>query len=105
MKKNRVVAKLYILYRNLLITNDVDISQGHMNWTHVPVSVSSHIISVENPMKTYQFAISANRQILQRNYFNNIFHFTSNSSGLIWEACTAIRSKSNVNQKYYVEFF
>lgn len=53
--------------------------QGYLNWTHVSMNTTVYNITVPDPDKVYQFAISANTN--------------KGSSGMIWSSCTVIHTK------------
>ncbi|KMQ98366.1 cytokine receptor [Lasius niger] len=52
---------------------------GYLNWTHVSKTTTVYNITVPDPNKVYQFAISANTN--------------RGSSGMIWSSCTVIHTK------------
>ncbi|XP_025262326.1 cytokine receptor-like isoform X1 [Camponotus floridanus] len=59
---------------------------GYLNWTHVSMNTTVYNITVPNPNKIYQFAISANAN--------------EGSSGMVWSSCTVIRSKELGRMKF-----
>ncbi|KYQ54930.1 Cytokine receptor [Trachymyrmex zeteki] len=52
---------------------------GYLDWVHVPKNTMIYNITVPNPSKVYQFAISVNTE--------------RGSSGMIWSSCTVIHNK------------
>lgn len=70
-----------------------------MDWIHVPSTETSYIITVKDIWKDYQFAISANSEILQKSSAsgNGAYIFKSVSSGMVWETCTTLHMTSNSN--------
>ncbi|KAM0725763.1 Cytokine receptor [Formica fusca] len=52
---------------------------GYLNWTHVSMNTTVYNITVPDPDKVYQFAISANTN--------------KGSSGMVWSSCTVIHTK------------
>ncbi|KAJ8664784.1 hypothetical protein QAD02_006446 [Eretmocerus hayati] len=52
---------------------------GYLDWVHVSKSTRMHNITVPDPTKVYQFAISANT--------------ARGSSGMMWASCTVIHNK------------
>lgn len=65
-----------------------------MSWTYVHYAEYRHVVSVPNPGKNYQFAISANSKLYQNdsdNIVNNNFYYAL-SSGMVWESCTLPRN-------------
>ncbi|XP_058807695.1 cytokine receptor isoform X2 [Phymastichus coffea] len=53
--------------------------QGYLEWIHVPKHSRVHNITVPDPKRVYQFAISANTKYA--------------SSGMMWASCTVIHNK------------
>lgn len=53
--------------------------QGYLDWVHVPENTTIYNITVPDPFKVYQFAISVNTE--------------KGSSGMIWSSCTVIHNK------------
>ncbi|XP_072753028.1 uncharacterized protein Dome isoform X2 [Anoplolepis gracilipes] len=52
---------------------------GYLNWSHVSANTTAYNITVPDPDKVYQFAISANTN--------------KGSSGMTWASCTVIHTK------------
>lgn len=52
---------------------------GYLDWVHVPKNTTVYNMTVSDPDKVYQFAISANS--------------ARGSSGMIWASCTVIHNK------------
>ncbi|XP_024884406.1 uncharacterized protein LOC112462719 [Temnothorax curvispinosus] len=52
---------------------------GYLDWVHVPKNTMIYNITVPDPSKVYQFAISVNTE--------------RGSSGMIWSSCTVIHNK------------
>lgn len=52
---------------------------GYLDWVHVPRNTSIYNMTVPDPKKVYQFAISANTERA--------------SSGMVWASCTVIHNK------------
>jgi hypothetical protein len=71
-----------------------------MNWMHIPSSESCYNITVSDHTKIYQFAISSNSQISQRNSLNSIYQPPISSSGMVWASCTVLHNKSRRNIFY-----
>lgn len=53
--------------------------QGYLDWVHVSANTTIYNMTVPDPRKVYQFAISANTQRA--------------SSGMVWASCTVIHNK------------
>ncbi|XP_011502285.1 PREDICTED: cytokine receptor [Ceratosolen solmsi marchali] len=53
--------------------------QGYLEWLHVSKMSTAHNVTVPDPKRVYQFAISANTQRA--------------SSGMVWASCTVIHNK------------
>ncbi|CAB0032240.1 unnamed protein product [Trichogramma brassicae] len=53
--------------------------QGYLDWKHVPSDTLIHNVTVPDPKRVYQFAISANTD--------------HGSSGMMWASCTVIHNK------------
>lgn len=53
--------------------------QGYLDWVHVSKNTTIYNITVPDPSKVYQFAISVNTE--------------RGSSGMIWSSCTVIHNK------------
>ncbi|XP_014213058.1 cytokine receptor [Copidosoma floridanum] len=54
--------------------------EGYLEWVHVPKTTFIHNVTVPDPHKVYQFAISANTEHA--------------SSGMVWASCTVIHNKA-----------
>ncbi|XP_034948371.1 cytokine receptor [Chelonus insularis] len=52
---------------------------GYLDWVHVSKNTTIHNITVPDPRKVYQFAVSANTE--------------KGSSGMVWASCTVIHNK------------
>lgn len=59
--------------------------QGYLQWVHVPKSTAMYNVTVSNPSKVYQFAISSNTE--------------RTSSGMVWASCTVIHNKVTSKMK------
>jgi cytokine receptor domeless len=53
--------------------------KGYLEWLHVSKMISAHNVTVPDPKRVYQFAISANTE--------------KASSGMVWASCTVIHNK------------
>jgi len=65
-----------------------------MNWKHIPSTESCYNVTVSDHMKIYQFAISANSKIINKNSLVSLYQPTSTSSGMVWASCTVLHNKS-----------
>ncbi|XP_032682299.1 uncharacterized protein LOC116849327 isoform X2 [Odontomachus brunneus] len=58
---------------------------GYLDWVHVPKNTTMYNVTVSNPSKVYQFAISTNTEQI--------------SSGMVWASCTVIHNKVTSKMK------
>ncbi|XP_019700208.1 uncharacterized protein LOC105190189 isoform X2 [Harpegnathos saltator] len=58
---------------------------GFLDWVHVPKNTTMYNVTVTNPLKVYQFAISTNTE--------------QTSSGMVWASCTVIHNKVTSKMK------
>ncbi|XP_014481132.1 PREDICTED: uncharacterized protein LOC106747764 isoform X2 [Dinoponera quadriceps] len=58
---------------------------GYLDWVHVPKNTTMYNVTVSNPSKVYQFAISSNTE--------------RTSSGMVWASCTVIHNKVTSKMK------
>lgn len=56
--------------------------KGYISWLHVPGSASSYFHSVDDPTKSYNFAISENWELK-----DHVDQVTTRSSGMIFASC------------------